>query len=93
VQDFDEAVADLRRDHPYPQQIITVPAPVQDTTERLQTLLGGWRTTARDDVIFFEDGSHSRVAVRASGTEPGTRLYLETDPTTVARISAALDNM
>ncbi|MGH3426146.1 MAG: hypothetical protein ACRDQZ_00985 [Mycobacteriales bacterium] len=34
-----------------------------------------------------------RVAVRASGTEPVTRLYLETDPATAERISAALSGV
>lgn len=93
VQDFDDAIADLRRDYPHPQQIITVSVPVEDATGRLRTLLGGWHASAQDDVTVFENDSHGRVAVRASGTEPVTRLYLETDPATTERISAALSSV
>jgi phosphomannomutase len=92
VQNFDDAVANLRRDHPHPQRIVTIAGPVDDTLGRLRTLLADWRASTEDDVTVFDNDAHHRVVVRASGTEPGTRLYLETDPPTTEHITAALSS-
>ncbi|MFC7585566.1 hypothetical protein ACFQYP_18830 [Nonomuraea antimicrobica] len=40
-------------------------------------------------MTIFDNDRHGRVVVRASGTKPGMRLYLGTDPPTTERISAA----
>ncbi|MDQ1307205.1 MAG: hypothetical protein QG671_3037 [Actinomycetota bacterium] len=90
VAEFDNAIADLRRSYPHPQRTIAVTAPVEVTTSELRTVLHGWHTSTREDTVVFENDEYERVVVRASGTEPVTRLYLETDPTTAERISTAL---
>ncbi|MGW4369219.1 hypothetical protein ACWEKT_26590 [Nocardia takedensis] len=46
------------------------------------------RTDIHGAVVFATDDAH--VVVRASGTEPGTRVYLEASPETAVRVSAAL---
>jgi hypothetical protein len=75
---LDDAIADLRRQHPYPQRIITVPNTLDETLNHLRTALSTWdMNTTHDAVTLFDGGPHGQITVRASGTEPGTRLYTE----------------
>ncbi|MGH3821806.1 MAG: hypothetical protein ACRDRA_03015 [Pseudonocardiaceae bacterium] len=59
---------------------------LDDTLDRLAALLSTWETTTRDKVVLFDGGTHKYLAVRASGTEPGTRLYIEAPPLITNRI-------
>lgn len=78
VQALDDAIAELRRHNPHPQRIVTVPHALDDTLDRLTALLSTWDTsTTRDGVVLYDGGTHEHLALRASGTEPGTRLYIE----------------
>jgi phosphomannomutase len=43
------------------------------------------------DPALFENGEDGRIAVRASATEPGTRLYIETTPGSIAHLTAGLN--
>jgi phosphomannomutase len=88
---LDDAIADLRRQHPYPQRIITVTNTLDETLNHLRTALSTWdMNTTHDPVTLFDGGPHGQITVRASGTEPGTRLYLEASPTTTDRITERL---
>ncbi|MGH3814542.1 MAG: hypothetical protein ACRDUV_19170 [Pseudonocardiaceae bacterium] len=78
LQALDDAIAELRRRYPHPQRIVTIPHTLDETLDRLATLLSTWDTaTTRDGVVLFDGSTHEHLAVRPSGTEPGTRLYIE----------------
>lgn len=87
MQALDDAIAELRRRNPHSQRIVTVPHTLDETLDHLAALLSTWETnTTRDGVVLFDGGTHEHLAVRASGTEPGTRLYIEAPPTITDRI-------
>ncbi|MEW1548321.1 hypothetical protein [Streptomyces tsukubensis] len=87
---FDGAVARVRELSPYRQLVHTTPLPLTETAEAVEALLPEWHQDASSGgVLVWEDGAHGRIAVRASGTEPGTRLYIEAPETvTEALVSA-----
>lgn len=92
MQEFDDTIAELRRRNPHPQRIVTVPRTLAETLDRLGTLLSLWDTnTTQDGVVLFDGGTHEHVAVRASGTEPGTRLYIEAPSAMTDRIIGLLN--
>lgn len=89
----DDAVAALRRLHPHRQFTRALRRPAADVLADVTGLLPGWRTRrcgGTGAATVLEDGGQSRVAVRASATEPCTRLYVETDPETATRLLTAL---
>ncbi|MEV1068043.1 hypothetical protein [Streptomyces sp. NPDC050263] len=89
----DDAVAELRRRHPYQQFTRALRRPADDVLSDVRALLPGWRRDRcgrADATAVFEDGRHGRVAVRPSATEPCTRLYVETDPETADRLMTGL---
>ncbi|RSD16363.1 hypothetical protein [Amycolatopsis eburnea] len=92
LEHLDRAVTELRRSHPHPQRIITVVADNAQVISRVSELLSTWdtSTTADDVALFGNDRTGEYLAVRASGTEPGTRLYLETTAATSEKIMAAV---
>jgi len=78
---IDRAVSALRRGHPHPQQILTITKPVEQVLAKIGQNLTGWRReTLATGLTAFAGGEDSYVAVRASGTEPVTRLYVEAPP-------------
>lgn len=87
LQTLDDTIVELRRRNPRPQRIVTVPHTLDETLDRLAALLSTWDTnTTRDGVVLFDGGTHEHLAVRPSGTEPGTRLYIEALPAITDRI-------
>ncbi|MFI0220464.1 hypothetical protein [Streptomyces lydicus] len=44
-------------------------------------------------MAFYDDGAHGHIAVRASGTEPGTRLYIEAPTSTVEHLTRELGGL
>lgn len=91
VARLDQAISDLRRRYPYPQQILTVASAVDDVRAQLDTLLSGWQTSSADTgTRVFADAAEGYITVRASGTEPVTRLYTEVSPKTLRTITESL---
>ncbi|MGW1158902.1 hypothetical protein ACWD48_11880 [Streptomyces sp. NPDC002519] len=90
LEDLDDAIADVRRAHPHTQLVHTVPAPLTDVLHQLPGLLPGWRADHSGDPVVYDDGAHGRIAVRASGTEPASRLYIEAPTPVVERLTQAL---
>ncbi|MER6959311.1 hypothetical protein [Streptomyces sp. NPDC000618] len=89
----DDAVAELRRLHPYRQFTRALRRPADEVLSDVRALLPGWRRDRcgrADATAVFEDGRYGRVAVRPSATEPCTRLYVETDPETADRLLTGL---
>ncbi|WP_055522682.1 hypothetical protein [Streptomyces graminilatus] len=64
--------------------------PLNNVLDRLPRLLPGWSAALSGDPALYDDGAHGRIAVRASGTEPGTRLYIEAPAQTAERLAEAL---
>ncbi|MFF9436511.1 hypothetical protein ACF1BP_22560 [Streptomyces sp. NPDC014735] len=90
LDSLDEAIAELRRLHPHTQLVHTVPQPLTAVLHQLPGLLPGWRADHSGDPVVYDDGAHGRIAVRASGTEPATRLYIEAPAPVVERLTGAL---
>lgn len=90
VADLDEAVAGLRGDHPYRQDILTVALEPEEVAARVAVLLPGWHTETPAGRWVFGDGGHGRITVRRAATEPRTRLYVEAEPAVGARLPAVL---
>lgn len=90
LEALDDAIAEVRRAHPHTQLVHTVPAPLTDVLHQLPALLPGWRADHASDPVIYDDGAHGRIAVRASGTEPASRLYIEASVPVVERLTQSL---
>lgn len=90
LEALNDAVADVRRAHPHTQLVHTVPESLTDVLHQLPKLLPGWRADHSSDPVVYDDGAHGRIAVRASGTEPATRLYIEAPVPVVEHLTGAL---
>ncbi|MFI9630079.1 hypothetical protein [Streptomyces sp. NPDC052042] len=77
LEDLDDAIQDVRQAHPHTQLVHTTPAALTDVLRALPGLLPTWCADVAGEVAHYDDGAHGHIAVRASGTEPGTRLYIE----------------
>ncbi|MFF9785722.1 hypothetical protein [Streptomyces nigrescens] len=90
LETLDDAIADVRRAHPHTQIVHTTPTQLNDVLGALPGLLPTWRADVSGDVAHYDDGAHGHIAVRASGTEPGTRLYIEAPAETVETLTREL---
>ncbi|MFE9250759.1 hypothetical protein [Streptomyces sp. NPDC007088] len=90
LEDLDDAVHDVRQAHPHTQLVHTTPATLTDVLRALPGLLPTWRADITGPVAHYDDGAHGHIAVRASGTEPGTRLYIEAPAETAELLTRTL---
>jgi phosphomannomutase len=92
ITNLDNAIATLRRDHPYPQRLVTVAHSVGAMLDRLRRALPlTWRREeASAGLVVFQHDPHGHIAVRASGTEAATRLYIEAPAATLERLTSSL---
>lgn len=54
--------------------------PLALTARRMRPVLADWHASTPGDVTVFDNDRRGRIAVRAFGAEPGTRLYLRPTP-------------
>ncbi|MFJ4880337.1 hypothetical protein ACIP93_34705 [Streptomyces sp. NPDC088745] len=90
LEDLDDAIQDVRQAHPHTQLVHTTPSPLTDVLRALPGLLPTWRADIAGEVAHYDDGAHGHIAVRASGTEPGTRLYIEAPAETAELLTRTL---
>lgn len=92
ITTLDDAIAMLRRDHPYPQRLVTVTHPIQVVLDRLRHALPPtWRRDqASAGLVVFQHDPYGHIAVRTSGTEAATRLYIEAPVQILERLTSAL---
>ncbi|MFJ4741163.1 hypothetical protein [Streptomyces sp. NPDC088775] len=90
LEDLDDAIHDVRQAHPHTQLVHTTPAPLTDVLRALPGLLPAWRADLAGEVAHYDDGAHGHIAVRASGTEPGTRVYIEAPAETAELLTQKL---
>jgi len=80
---LDDAATALRHAYPHPQRILATPKAAERVVTDLSRCLAGWRhDTVAMGLDVFDDGEDGWIAIRASGTEPITRLYVEASPAT-----------
>ncbi|MEV1004743.1 hypothetical protein [Nonomuraea sp. NPDC050202] len=78
VDGLDRAVALVRALVPFRQRQHNVAADPEVVAAAVRTVLPGWtERRALDATVFTDAGVGGRVALRQSGTEPLTRLYME----------------
>ncbi|MGI5292827.1 hypothetical protein ACQEVF_57285 [Nonomuraea polychroma] len=60
---------------------LPITQPLQHVLQQLpQARSGGHTRTTGGELTVFDDDSHTYIAMRASGSEPGARLYIEVSP-------------
>lgn len=92
ITTLDDAIAMLRRGHPYPQHLVTVTHPMEVVLDRLRHALPPtWRRDgASAGLVVFQRDPYGHIAVRTSGTEAATRLYIEAPAQILERLTSAL---
>ncbi|WP_372412709.1 hypothetical protein [Streptomyces luteireticuli] len=90
LAELDDAVTEVRTRYPHAQLVHTTPVPLPDVLTALPQFLPGWNSELSQELAIYDDGAHGRIAVRASGTEPGTRLYIEAPLPVAEQITTAL---